>query len=900
MMIAVEDVLQQAVEAHKAGKLQDAEVLYRAILQAQPTHPDANHNLGVLAVSLNKSELALPFLKKALEVNPQQVQFWISYADALIKTNQVAVAKDVLERGKKLGVVSDSVGALDVQFAHKATATKTGPRLQKQSSSFTQQHKKVSIKKEKKKNSSINQSNTNRLGSPSKLELNGLLEHYQKGEFDSAENLAKTIIHKYPNHSFSWKVLGAVFKQTGRLQDSVIATQKAILISPNDEQAYSNLGLTLQELGRLEDAETSYKKAIAIKPEFAEAYYNLGITLYELGRLEEAEASYKKAIAIKPVYAEAHSNLGNTLKEIGSLEVAAESYKKAISINPEYSDAYYNLAITLQELDSLDEAHIAVTKSIEIKPTHHAKRLFVEITKKIDIGTWNQSLSQFVTNALLEPWSRPSDLIIFACRLLKVDTEFNLILNQTRDFGNLASAEVHVSMSTIKKVFNASPLLQAMLTSCPIPDAEVERLLTLLRHQLLKLAQYGTLKEIATEDIVPLYCSLAKQCFINEYVYFQTTEETNLSHQLRDQLTQEIELGGSVSANLVLAIACYFPLYSVAGAEKLLHHKFSDDVKGVLRQQIQEPFEELNLRSSIRALTYIDNQISLAVQSQYEENPYPRWVRLPQKSNKQHLNFYFSKKFPLSAFKSLSNDNNPEVLIAGCGTGQHPIGTSQIFKGSKILALDLSMSSLCYAKRKTSELDIESVEYAQADLLKLSPFDRTFDVIESSGVLHHLENPFEGWEVLLGLLRPSGLMKLGFYSELARQDIVRVRHLISNSGIGTSSQEIRNFRKKLLEKKDSEDYGFAISSADFFSTSACRDLLFHVQEHRMDLKKLSDFLEDHNLNFLGFEIDSSVIRAYKNRFPNDTAANNLDHWKIYEEENPRTFDAMYQFWIQKS
>ena len=128
MMLAVEDALQQAVEAHKAGKLQDAEVLYRAILQAQPTHPDANHNLGVLAVSLNKSELALPFLKKALEVNPQQGQFWISYADALIKTNQVAVAKDVLERGKKLGVVGDSVKALDVQFAQKATTTKAEPK----------------------------------------------------------------------------------------------------------------------------------------------------------------------------------------------------------------------------------------------------------------------------------------------------------------------------------------------------------------------------------------------------------------------------------------------------------------------------------------------------------------------------------------------------------------------------------------------------------------------------------------------------------------------------------------------------------------------------------------------------------------------------------------------------
>jgi hypothetical protein len=143
-------------------------------------------------------------------------------------------------------------------------------------------------------------------------------------------------------------------------------------------------------------------------------------------------------------------------------------------------------------------------------------------------------------------------------------------------------------------------------------------------------------------------------------------------------------------------------------------------------------------------------------------------------------------------------------------------------------------------------------------------------------------------------------MKLGFYSELARRDIVRVRNLISKEGIGSTSQEIRDYRKNLLWLKDSEKYGFATSSSDFFSTSACRDLLFHVQESRMDLGTLDRFIKDHDLNFLGFEIDSSVIRAYKKRFSNDLSATNLDQWRIYEEENPNTFIGMYQFYIQKN
>jgi 2-polyprenyl-3-methyl-5-hydroxy-6-metoxy-1,4-benzoquinol methylase len=176
---------------------------------------------------------------------------------------------------------------------------------------------------------------------------------------------------------------------------------------------------------------------------------------------------------------------------------------------------------------------------------------------------------------------------------------------------------------------------------------------------------------------------------------------------------------------------------------------------------------------------------------------------LPKNSSKKSINSYIQYKYPLSKFKRLVNENNPEILIAGCGTGQHSIGTSQLFKGVKILAVDLSIASLAYAKRKTIELGIENIDYKQADLLKLGSLNKGFDIIESAGVLHHLENPFEGWKALLSLLRPNGLMFLGFYSELARQDIVRVRDLISAEGIGSSAKEIRDCRKRLLNSNDS-------------------------------------------------------------------------------------------------
>jgi predicted TPR repeat methyltransferase len=373
MELTIEQALQQAEEAHGAGKLQTAEALYRAILQAQPKHPDANHNLGVLAVSVNKPKAALPLFKTALEANPSQGQFWLSYVDALIKEKQYDNARNLLEQGKKAGLAREIVDALEAQLVTSLLMQNPESQSLTKKPTFTQQRKKVSAKKEKKKNTILNQINLNQALSPSQAEVNALLEHLQKKRFDLAENLAKDLTQKYPDHQFSWKVLGDVFKQTGRLQDSLTANQRAVEISSNDAEAHSNLGSTLQELGRLEQAEASYINAIAIKPDYAEAHYNLGITLQELARLEDAEISYKKAIAIKPDLAEAHNNLGSTLKALGRLEEAEASYINAIAIKPEYAEAHYNLGSTLKELGRLEDAVASFSKAIAIKPDYAGK-----------------------------------------------------------------------------------------------------------------------------------------------------------------------------------------------------------------------------------------------------------------------------------------------------------------------------------------------------------------------------------------------------------------------------------------------------------------------------------------------------------------------------------------------
>ena len=354
MDMTIEQTLQEAIEAHKAGNLQDAEVGYRAVLEIKPNHPDANHNLGVLAVSMNKPEVALPLFKIALETNPNQGQFWISYVDALIKDQQFDNAKSILEQGKKKGLAGERVDRLTQQLT--LTVNKQGNKSREE-------------KKQHLVAAPIQTKLTQKQG-PSQADIDHFLKRLQKQDHRTAKKLATSITQKFPQHPLGWKMLGVALKQLGELSEAVIANQKAVVLAPTDPEAHYNLSNRLREIGRLEDSVAGYRKATELKPDYVEAHYNLSITLQELGRLEDAEISYKKAIVIKPDYLEAHNNLGITLKAIGRLDEAETSYKKAIAIKPDYAEAHNNLGIMLQELGRLEDAETSYKKVIAIEPAY--------------------------------------------------------------------------------------------------------------------------------------------------------------------------------------------------------------------------------------------------------------------------------------------------------------------------------------------------------------------------------------------------------------------------------------------------------------------------------------------------------------------------------------------------
>jgi SAM-dependent methyltransferase len=440
-------------------------------------------------------------------------------------------------------------------------------------------------------------------------------------------------------------------------------------------------------------------------------------------------------------------------------------------------------------------------------------------------------------------------------------------------------------------------LLQRLMEAVVVPNLFIERLVTVARAGLLRQATSASSAEPALP--LPSIAAMAHQCFNCEYVHDETPAETAAVAALGEAIGAARRSGDAVPLAHYAIYACYRPLHTLDDAAALATQLASTPLASLATRQIREPHEERRLRATIAPLTEVSGEVSTAVRDQYEENPYPRWVRIERDVAQTSVAQFLRSLFPLADLADLP-DAPARILVAGCGTGRHPIGTARRFPDSSVLAIDLSLASLAYAKRKTDELAIRNVEYRQADLLRLGTLEERFDVIDCTGVLHHLEDPVAGWKILCSLLRPGGVMRVGLYSELARRHVVRARELVAAEGFAPTPEGIRACRAAILARQDDPLLARVARGEDFYSLSGCRDLIFHVQEQRFTLPRIAAILDELGLRFVGFEWpDSDAPARYRARFPDDPALTNLDSWHALETDRPDTFVLMYQFWVRR-
>ncbi len=671
-----------------------------------------------------------------------------------------------------------------------------------------------------------------------------------------------------PSREMAAREIPALFDRAIRLHQAgqwveADATCRAILSGdPRHPGALHLLGVIAQQGGRFGEAAAHFRKLIAIRPDIAPAHQGLGAALAASGDLAGAAHAFEQTLKLGSNAADTRGaariglDLGNLYNQLGRLTEAATAYGRVLALDPDHAEAQNSLGAVLLRQDRGAEAAAHFARSLRLAP-----ELFESYSKvSATLRRANPVLDQCVRRAV-ERWPDRSGASLSA-----------------EEFAGVAG----------------DPMLACMLETATVRDPDLEKFLTGMRGVLLERAVSDVTE--ADQPMLGFACALARQCFINEYVFLDQPDELGRVERLKSRLAETLAAGRQVLPLWIAVLASYVPLSSNEASRALLASQWPEPVEALLTQQLRQVDEEFRLRDEVPRMTAVAHGVSEQVRRQYEENPYPRWVSPASRQAVVELAEYLRARFPGAPLQSLGARDRADILVAGCGTGEHPIGIARRFRGAHVLAIDLSLSSLCYALRKTRELGITNIEYAQADILELGDINRSFDMIDASGVLHHLADPTAGWRKLLALLRPRGLMRIGLYSKIGRSDIAAVRASIAERGYQAVAADIRRCRHALGESSRRT----VARCRDFYSTSECRDLLFHVQEQSFTLPQIAEFLREQNLRFLGFEIDAAVAAAYRGEASGESAMVDLQRWDEFERRHPDTFAGMYQFWCQRA
>lgn len=753
-------------------------------------------------------------------------------------------------------------------------------------------------------------------GAPASLFAAAVAQH-QAGALTEAERRYRYVLSLHPDHADSLHNLGLLALQRGdaasaaeligkaiklndrvgeyhynaalawralnRMDQVAAHLERAVELRPDHALAHLNLGNVRREQGRLTDAAACYERASGLNPNSAAARINLANVLSQQGRWDAAVAAYRQALVLEPNHAEAQHRLGAALMAQGKASEAIAHFEATIALRPDLTAGYEGLSAACLAVGKLDVAVHAIARGLELNDTPESRTLFAQCVKAVRFTAPNDRLRRLVLRALSEGWARPRELDKVCISLVKLNPIVaDCIARATAAWPALLPGAQLFGASGLAAL-TADELLTCLLQCDPVADTDLEVLLTNIRHVMLTGAEGAD--QAVDEGSLKFFAAVARQCFINEYVYALPQGEAQRACDLQSRLALALKAGEPVPPLWPIAVGAYFPLHRTAGMDALLERSWPDYVNDLLVQQIKEPMRERQIAATIPALTTIDDEVSRTVREQYEENPYPRWIKA-------------GPPVQPTIFKHTPPEQIPDVLVAGCGTGLSTIEFARQMRHARILAIDLSLASLSYAERMAENFDVGNIEFAQADIMMLGSIGRQFDFIDASGVLHHLADPWSGWRILLSLLRPGGVMQVGLYSEAARQNVVAARALIAERGYRPDPEGIRRCRADIMAATDPL-LKSVTQWEDFFTIAECRDLLFHVQEHRITLPQIKSFIAANNVEFSGFIPVPSQLRTFAARFPQRSALFDLDCWHALETEMPGLFAAMYQFWVRK-
>ena len=709
-----------------------------------------------------------------------------------------------------------------------------------------------------------------------------------RGETDKAIKLYERCTSEFPNHIFSKLNLSFLYYKLNDLNKAELLIEDAINLKPGLPNGYCIRGLIFKNLNKYDESKYSFKKAIEIDPNYFDAYINLGLLNKDYNNYIDAEKYYLKAIEINSESAIAHLNLGAFYKEIFELDKAIIHTEKAIKLDSKLENSYLNLATIYSQ------------KGDQIKSLSLARK---ELSINKNSELCYQHISELIKEEGILNLSEKENKELLSNILMRKDISHRELF---RNINDIISSDILEKLSSFEFEVEGSKEFNIL-----IKDKEVRQALSLLifcstlwekalvQTRRRMLINYSENKKI-NKHIVNFTIALGAQCFLNEYVYYISEEER---HKL-EEIKKSINNNHKDQEYKLALISCYQSLYSINNEFIDLNNYKSNNLEfnNLLKLQLREIIIEQDISKKIAKIGTIADPISRAVKNQYESNPYPRWRYNSYAKDKKlnHLSIINSEIYPsnIKINQIKSTDKRLNILIAGCGSGIQILEASR-YSNCDITAIDLSNASISYAKRKVEEYGMKNINFIEMDLLELKQLNQKFDLIECSGVLHHMKEPAVGLSNLVGSLEPNGFLKLGLYSKYARQDILKARELIQKKNIKANLDEIRSFRNDVLNG-DINNLSKITNWSDFYSTSMCRDLCFHSQEKCYSLIEIKNIIEVTNLEFLGFVLSKNIKDKYQDIYKDGESLKDLQLWDKFEKNNPNTFREMYQFWTRKS
>ena len=512
----------------------------------------------------------------------------------------------------------------------------------------------------------------------------------------------------------------------------------------NKPELFFNFGKVYKNLGQISLAIKYYKKLLKVLPDHPDTINNLGNLLNHQGNVSEAITMFQKAIMLKPTAAIPYANLSYSFYSIGKYSEAIIYGKKAIELNPNLITAYIYIVECNLGLQMNNDALEVLSAALEIDPNN--KKLIslfyktLSVTKFTDYDT---SLDKEINKLF---------------RANKIDSNFNNLIDRIEKHPNMQrllsyseNNDNFNDMEEILTLLNKIPNFLNLISIVVIKNEKIEFLLTKLR----KIILMDIKKYDENENIIQFHQALTIQCYINDYKFKQSPNESKIIKVLEKELENSSLNNELLSSLKFLILGSYIKVGHLGWARTIQHSNNIDITFKLIVSDLLLEKAIIPLINKILPTTTKD-LISTTINLYNVDQPNPKWIHNNYYPEKDLYQLLQTKRINLVQTQSLLSPQT--ILMTNCNTGKQSINMAKQFPLSRIIAIDTSEANLAYAIRKTKELGINNINYIYCNALDISELNMTFDIIELKDNLNDIDK--KTFESLIKLLNGHGLIKI--------------------------------------------------------------------------------------------------------------------------------------------